>query len=353
MRVEQYPEQIEWENPCQKCQSRPMDRSENDNSILCHECREEQIRYPFPKLMIPVAILLGVILIFAITQTRQPFYYFKIYTQAKWQEKDGEVGAALVEMLEVIEQYPNSVTVSETMVDLSMQHGYYDFAAYILNTYMGGMEVSSDTYTKITSHSNKLNRYYNTQEKIEEIASEAVIEEEDDLRHIKRQLLALVYDWHYDQGLLYCYLGFFSQDPQEAVQYLEKSVKADPNVMAYQVYLGTSSRRSGDLAKARACYEYALTQERDNTAAMRAMGILDLLEGEKERGLALIQQAFDKNPEEAHIHETFIIALAECGQMEEANTHKQKFEAEGVEFDEGFLNYLQGNTSLYDYYVFP
>lgn len=33
---------------CHKCQRRRIDRSSN-NSILCSECREEQIRYPFPK----------------------------------------------------------------------------------------------------------------------------------------------------------------------------------------------------------------------------------------------------------------------------------------------------------------
>lgn len=351
--MEQYPEQTDWENSCRKCKSRLIDRSENDNSILCRECREEQIRYPFPKLMIPAAILLGVILIFAIIQTRRPFHYYKIYAQAERQSDNGEAGAALMEMLEVMEQYPNSVTVAEKMVDLSMQHGYYDFAAYVLNTYMIGVEVSSDTYSKLTSYSNKLNRYYDLQDKIEEISAGISMEGDEARDQIKSQLLVLVDDRGYDQGLLNFYLGLISQDPQEAIQYLEKSVNADPKVMAYRVYYGNSCRRAGDLAKARACYEYALTQEKHNTGAMRAMGILDLLEGEKEQGLVLIQQAFEENPEEDYIRETLIIALAECGQTEEANAQKQKFDEEGVEFDEDFLNYLQGNTSLYDYYVTP
>lgn len=353
MSVEQYSEQADWGNSCRKCKDRPIDRSENDNSILCRECREEQIRYPFPKLMIPAAILLAVFLVFAMIQTRQPFYYYKIYAQASRQADDGEAEAALMEMLEVMEQYSNSVAVAEKMVDLSMQHGYYDFAAYILDTYMVGMEVSSSTYAKITGYTNKLNRYYDTQNKIEEISAGISVEGDEALDQIKSRLLALADDRNYDQGLLYFCLGAFSQDPQEAVQYLEKSVNADSKIMAYRVYFGTSCRRAGDLAKARACYEYALIQEKHNTGAMRGMGILNLLEGEKEQGLALIQQAFEENPEENYINETLIVALMECGQTEEANSQKRKFEAEGAEFDEEFLDYLQGSTSLYDYYVTP
>lgn len=67
----------------------------------------------------------------------------------------------------------------------------------------------------------------------------------------------------------------------------------------------------------------------------------------------MIQQAFEENPEEDYIKETLIVALMECGQTEEANSQKRQFEAEGVEFDEEFLAYLQGSTSLYDYYVTP
>lgn len=351
--MEQYPEQADCGNLCRKCKSRTIDRSENDNSILCRECREEQIRYPFPKLMIPAAIILGVILIFAIIQTRQPFHYYKIYAQAERQSDNGEAGAALMEMLEVMEQYPNSVAVAEKMVNLSMQYGYYDVAAYVLNTYMVGMELSSSSYFKITSYTDKLSRYYDMQDKIEEIGIGISAEGDEAREQFKGQLLALAEERDYDQGLLYCYLGLLSEDSQEAVQYMEKSVDADPKVMAYRVYLGSSYRRAGNLAKARECYKYVLAKEKHNTGAMRAMGILDLLEDEKDQGLALIQQAFEENPEENYINETLIIALLECGQIEEANSQKRKFDAEGVEFDDEFLDYIQGDTSLYNYYVTP
>jgi Flp pilus assembly protein TadD len=81
------------------------------------------------------------------------------------------------------------------------------------------------------------------------------------------------------------------------------------------------------------------------------MGILKMLEGDKEAGLADVQKAFDLNPEENYVRETLVIALMECGQKEKAEELRQQFEAEGIEFDVDFLSYLNGEVSLHDYYV--
>ena len=46
------------DNLCQKCHQRYIDTSESEYSILCSSCREEQIKYPIPKVFIPIFIIL-------------------------------------------------------------------------------------------------------------------------------------------------------------------------------------------------------------------------------------------------------------------------------------------------------
>lgn len=75
---------------------------------------------------------------------------------------------------------------------------------------------------------------------------------------------------------------------------------------------------------------------------------MKLLEGDSESGLADIQKAYERDD---YIGEALIIALMECGQMEEAEGWLEKFEEEGAEFPEKFWAYINGELSLYDYYV--
>ncbi|MCB6617388.1 hypothetical protein LI114_14050, partial [Ruminococcus sp. 210702-SL.1.03] len=78
--------------------------------------------------------------------------------------------------------------------------------------------------------------------------------------------------------------------------------------------------------------------------ALRALGILCLLEGEKERGLELVNQAYEENPELAYVKETLIIACLENGDNSKAEEYQAQFENEGTEFDEDFDDYLSGRV---------
>lgn len=359
-RVEQ--EDQTWipeEELCGKCKSRPVDRSENRNSILCRECREEQIRYPFPKKMLPAVILVLGLMALAMARTPKVLRCYKSYTDAMTQAAVGDIYPALVELQEVLDEYPDSVPVAERMVDLSMKHGYFDVAAYALNAYMAGKSVSESTYTKLDNYSSRLKRYYNTIDSVsklfEDLDDTMDLEEQQwQLENLKKKLLAMTDASGYDNALLYYYLGSISEDQDEALRYLQTSAETDLRLAAVtQVPLGTNLRRRGDLKGAREAYEKALALDRNNSGALRAMGILKLLEGEKEEGLTDIRRAYDLNPEEAYVKETLIIALKECGQEEEAGRQLRQFEDDGALFDEEFSAYLSGAVSLYDYYVDP
>lgn len=70
-----------------------------------------------------------------------------------------------------------------------------------------------------------------------------------------------------------------------------------------------------------------------------------------EQGLANIQMAYDRAPDEEYVKETLMIALTENGRFEEAQQRKDEFEAAGETFDQEFEDYLSGMISLHDYYI--
>ena len=354
-------QEIPEDQLCRKCGRKRIDRSENRNSILCHECREEQIRYPFPKKMLPAAVIVLALMAVAMARTPGIIRMYKMYYQAELQSYRGDVYPALLNLETVMEAYPSSVPVAVSMIDIAMEHGYYDAAAYTLSTYLEGKEVDDSTYSRMMRHTKRLNRYYDTMDQVDELYAsfgETLGQEDLDeeaqkaaLQGLRDDLEEMTKNADLDKSLLYYYLATLSEDEEAHRKYLEASVEADPKLGFAEVELGTYRRRTGDLEGARECYESVLKNDNSNAGALRAMGILKMLEGDKEAGLADVQKAFDLNPEENYVRETLIIALMECGKTEDAEELRQQFETEGIEFDVDFLSYLNGEVSLHDYYV--
>ncbi|MBT9778679.1 tetratricopeptide repeat protein [Clostridium sp. MCC353] len=338
---------------CRKCHVRRIDLTENSNSILCKECREEQIKYPFPKKMIPAAIIIILLLGAALIRVPKTLSCYKIYQSAKAEAQSGEVYEALTGMLKVLETYPDSVPAAELAIELAMDYGYYDFGGYLINEYMVGKEVNDSTYAKMNMYTDRLTRYYNTYDKMDEISQNLDVNqsEEEIMASLKRELLACVDDPEQYPALIYYYLGNMSTDPAEAEQYLEAGIKEDPNLTMLSSALGTLKRRAGDFEGARELYQNILDRDKSDPAALRAMGILCMLEGDMEQGLQYVQRSYEEDPEGMYVKETLLIALMENGRAEEAETMKKQFEEAGQVFDEEFDSYLDGSVSLHDYYV--
>lgn len=337
---------IPEEDLCRKCHNQVIDRSENKNSVLCHTCREEQIQYPFPKQAMAIVAGIAVILAIAMVRTPRVLHDYRLYTEARPQAAAGDIYLALVALNDVLEHYPDSVPVGERMVDLSMAHGYYDMAAYAMDNYLAGKSVSDSTYSKLTGYSRKLKRYYDTSDQMEMMINQMAGVEE-----VRSELLKMTQQSEYDKSLSYYYLALFADDEEDMIEYLKESAEADPLFAEPQIYLGTFSRRQGKLEEAREYYNNVLKLDRQNSAALRAMGILKLLEGNLTEGLSDIQKAYDINPEEEYIHETLLVALMENGKKEEAQHLRQEFGQQGVEFDQDFEQYMAGQTELRSYYI--
>ena len=98
-------------------------------------------------------------------------------------------------------------------------------------------------------------------------------------------------------------------------------------------------------------YNELLSKDKYSDGALRGLAIIRLLEGNKEEGLNLAYKAFDTNPDGLYVWETYIIALKENDKNSETDDQIKEYLAAGYELDEDTQNYLEGEISLYDYYI--
>lgn len=216
-------EQMEREL-CRRCHQRKIDRSENPESVLCRECREELIKLKVPPVMIGLGIGVGVLVILCIAVFAVDIFRFKLgigndyglssyleeeaaedtvksnisdegtgadageegkktgrLTRQETEKEDprceeyidladaGLVVTSLNGMLDELEEDSENLSMAITLADVAMKYSYFDYAAYAIETYLVGKTVSDEAYDRITGYMEQLEIHYNTADKIEEI----------------------------------------------------------------------------------------------------------------------------------------------------------------------------------------
>ncbi len=79
----------------------------------------------------------------------------------------------------------------------------------------------------------------------------------------------------------------------ESVGFWSSFLETYPESAMLHVFLGISREHTGDTAGARDAYERALAIKPDNAEASYHLGVIDLLEGRLDTGIALLRQAFE------------------------------------------------------------
>lgn len=353
--VQSYGDMIPDGERCRRCKGARIDNSVSRHSIVCADCREAMIRYPFPKQFIPCVAVILILFVIAMAGTSGKLIKYRQYVRAEQTAENGDVRMVLEQLQSLLAVYPDSTEIAERTVKIAMKYGHYNTAALVFQEYLAGKEVDDRAYAQLNGYLKELNRYYDTYERLEkfyEKADEGRLEQ-GDYSEVTDFLEKLLGESGIDRGLIYYHLGMMAADSAEAEQYLKSCVRADRRVSYYYADYATNLRRNGKLEDALKNYEQALSVDRMDTRALRGLGILMLLNDERETGLAYVKQAFEENPDEAYIKETYIIALLENGMAEEAGRLKEEFEAAGEIFDESFRGFLDGEVLLYDYYVTP
>lgn len=339
---------------CKKCQTRLVDKSENKDSVLCKQCREELIRYPIPKWIWLVGASILVLLALSMFTFPQNLKNYRIVEGAEIRANKGYVYSTLNALNNIAMEDPETNKVAIKIVDVAMQHGYYDFAAYALDNYLVGEDVTETEYDRLSAYSDKLDQYYNTYDAYDNMYAQISQDEsgvEEAYQEIIGQLEELLGDTYYDQPTIYYYMGYTEQDDVKRREYFETCYEMDPTYTDAASQAANSYRRAGDLENAQKLLESAYREDRESASVLRSYAVLEMLSGNTKRGLALAEEAYQQNPDEYYVADTYIMATAVNGDIEGAKTMREGFESEGYEFDDELTQYLNGECTLEDYYM--
>lgn len=335
---------------CRKCGIRTIDKSDNPNSELCTQCREEAIHYPIPKWIYLVGV--GILLLLAVSFIGFPqnLKTFRLIEGSTQRANKGYVYSTLSELESMLKKAPKK-RIAVKMVDIAMAHGYYDYAAYGIDTYLVGEDVSDSEYTRITNYIDKLNCYYNTYDQYEQMISDTSPTSESANRQIINQLKGLLNRPEYLNETLYYYMGYTATDEGERCEYFEKCYELDPTYTDAAAQIANSYRREGDIETAREYLESAYAENRESASVLRSKAVIEMLSGNNEEAVQLAKEAYELNPNEWYVADTYLVAVATNGEVEDAKSMKKEFETDGYEFDEELEQYLDGDCTLEEYYM--
>lgn len=383
-------EQME-QDLCKRCQKRSIDRSENPQSVLCKECREELIRLKVPPGMIAagagvIALVVISVLAFGVKfisdsglgdyhyvsnqefptgadtdaeaqgNTLESNYLLsKESRAAREKANQGYVVTAMDELLDYLETHTDDIGAAIMLTDIAMEYSYPDYAAYAIDNYLVEQTVSDEEYDRITAYIDQLNIYYDTSDltgslwsAVNETGSEdyiAVYQEYHD------SLAAYLGNSKYDQALLNYNLSYACLDETERIEHLENCLKLDENYLDACAQLGVYYRRSGELEQARQLLEKGYQKNKEDYSLLRALATLELAEENPEQGLAYAADAYQLYPDGDYVADTYIVALIANGKAEEAEALTKELEDSGYLFDDDFYVYLKGDMTLQEYYI--
>ena len=150
--------------------------------------------------------------------------------------------------------------------------------------------------------------------------------------------------------MLYYYLGYMSADEEERIACLQECIGLNPYFYDAQAQIATYYRRQGDLDRARRQLEDIYKVNKEDYSVLRSYATLELVEGNLEQGLDYALQAFEIYPEGEYVLDTFIVALAANGKMEDAEILIERYKEDCV-FDDDLYNFLNGDITLEEYYI--
>lgn len=342
---------------CKRCRRRTIDRSENPHSELCKECREELIKLKIPPIFYVLAVFVLFLMAFTAIPSMRGFVNVFSYESAKDNSEEGYVITAMDNLVSILEESPDNTDVAIELTDLAMKYSYYEYAAYAIDNFLAGKEVSDKVYYRINSYVDELDLYYDTIELSDEIWEEifAGWDEEEDFSGLMElyceKVSAYIGNSKYDQAQLYYCLGSMTQDEEQRTAYLEECVDINPCYYGAWAQIAVYYRRQGELDRAREILEAVYETNKEDYSILRAYATLELAEGNVEDGLYYARKAYELYPEGSYVVDTYAVALVASDRMEEAGELVSEYEDDEYYFDEEFYDFLDGKVTLEDYYI--
>lgn len=396
---------------CKKCHRRKIDRSENPNSVLCKECREEYIKLNVPVGIKVTGIVVAAAVVFCFVMFGVNIVRFRTALGENFDlssyisdEKDsestrdkaesgtdidiqaperaagngdsipddsqafmyvrmadnGQVVTALDSMVDELEANPDNLQMAIALTDVAMKFSYPDYAAYAIDNYLVDQYVSDEEYDRITGYIEELEKYYDTVDMVNlywEMASAPYEEEEIEIDPIEilqeyhDNLMSDLGNDYYDQALLYYDLYYACTDEEEQIQHLKDCVALNPYNFDAQAQLAVYYRSHGEFDEAREILEKAYGVNKEDYTVLRAFATLELVEGNLFKGLTYAKSAYEMYSEGTYVADTYLIALMANDRMDEAEELIREWEDSGYIFDDDFYAFQRGEMTLEEYYT--
>lgn len=309
------------------------------------------------KVPVPVILFLGTIIIISIfSMIRFPGVLkdYRIYKNAEERIKNGETSATLSDLYYLVEKYPDSVPVIMKAIKYSLENGYYDYAGYIIDTYLVNKSLPEDDYEWVKSYIPFLDEYYRTLDRIDTIFSHAenINDDAEYSLYIINNLKKMLNDKdNINSSVVNYYLGLFEYNTENSINYLMDCYNEDPECFDVRAQLANRYRRAGDFETALKFINEALAKDKMDSGALRAMSIIYMLKGEMEKGVEKAREAYNYYPDGLYVRETYMIALYFNGNMEEAEELKNEIIEMNWQLDEDTISLLNGEITLEEYYL--
>lgn len=354
---ENFNENFNFENEtfmCKKCGCNQIDRSKSENSVLCTKCREEQIKYPIPKIFILVAIAIVVIMGFSLVNLPKQLKLFKLFSMSQENIDKGRVNGTLEELEEILEKNGDvDENVVVDIIKMAMESGKYEYTANIINKYLVGKEMLKFVYDDVIEYYDILEPYFVTYDSfysiMEGIDNNASVEEIYEV--VKSSLLALENDPSQYKALLYYYVGFNCLDLNEAIKYFDLSISYDDNFINSKVEKAKTLRKINDIEQSEQLSNNLLDIECDNYEIIRNLSIINMLKGNSKEAVKLAKEAYKLCKEDEYVYNTLIVALTVDGQADKAQKYIDDYVSKGNELDADILRLLNNEITLEDYYI--
>lgn len=315
---------------------------------------KEPLKFRVPRIIVGFLIIVVALDLVCMVRFPKILHDYKIYKTVDERIENGYTSAAIYDLYDVAKKHPNTISIMIKLVDISMENGYYDMAAYIIDTYLSGRELDNTDYNKINRYYLKLDSYYNAYDAVDQIFSTSTGQDSENNLYsdeIKEQLNELLVHSDMDQSYLYYFIGLMETDKNKGRDYLQQCYDIDNECLDVRVQLSIINRRLGDMDKAKKYGEEALKKDKQDSGALRAMSTITLVKGDLEKGLGYAEEAYNINPEGAYIRDTYLVALYANGRSEDAQNIKKEIEGLGQTLDEDTISFLNGRMTLEEYYI--
>lgn len=352
-KVERFEERYAGLELCVKCNQKRKDKHENKHSELCSNCREEQLNVRIPHNILFLILIMIVVSSYAIFLSVGSVDRYIHYLKAERHFDEKEYIYAYQNYSEIVEDYSFNETIVINTVSSALNAQYFFDAAHYYDEYIAGTYFNDEDFIETEYLFDKIYAYIETYYAIEKMFEDNANEENLEIyyENIINQLTKMEDNRNYNKALVYYYLSSFSQTNEDTRKYLKLSSKADKQFTFAISHYGNYLRRFGEFDEARKTYEYGLSLNANDAHSIAGLGKIELLIGDKVKGLELIEKAYSIEPYYIYMPEAYIIALVENGKLDEAELVRNKALENEYELDFELEMYLNSEMTLWDYYV--